>query len=195
MEAGKSLKLLVAAYELRQKKVNIVVLTALPIDSTANMKSEHTVSSRIGKSITAVGLAINESILDIVNSSVKHILVDEAQFLTAKHVGELRDLCEKNGQNVDCYGLRTDFQGEFFPGSLELMRCADELVEVPCLSGACHKPATHNMRLGEDGLALTTGDKIALKTVTKYVSRCYSCWKMETEMAKSPDVADSCHLY
>lgn len=180
MEAGKSLKLLIAAYELTQKNVKIAVLTPLTVTGTDGPVPPCAVSSRIGKSIEAIGVAMDQSILEIVTFDTQHILVDEAQFLTKKHVEELRYLCEKNKMNVDCYGLRTDFQGELFEGSLELMRCADQLIEVPCLCGSCHKPATHNVRLGEDGFAITTGDKVALKEATKYVSRCYSCWRRET---------------
>ena len=43
------------------------------------------------------------------------ILVDEAQFLTRDHVLQLCRVADDLGIPVLCYGLRTDFQGNFSP--------------------------------------------------------------------------------
>src|SRR3546814_18238514 len=53
------------------------------------------------------------------------ILVDEAQFLTRAQVLELARLADEANIPVLCYGLRTDFSAELFPGSAGLPRLAD----------------------------------------------------------------------
>ena len=58
------------------------------------------------------------------------VLVDEAQFLTRAQVWQLARLADEIGIPVLCYGLRTDFRGELFPGSATLLGIADSLVEL-----------------------------------------------------------------
>lgn len=89
------------------------------------------------------------------------VLVDEAQFLTPKQVLQLSLVVDKLKIPVLCYGLRTDFRGEPFPGSAYLLGWADELVELKtiCKSG---KKATFNARLDENGNRVTEGDQISI---------------------------------
>ena len=89
------------------------------------------------------------------------VLVDEAQFLSPKQVLQLTLIVDKLKIPVLCYGLRTDFRGEPFPGSVYLMAWADELVELKtiCKSG---KKATFNARLDEDGNRVTEGDQVSI---------------------------------
>lgn len=44
------------------------------------------------------------------------VLVDEAQFLEPKHVDQLRLITISWNVPVICYGLRTDFRSNLFPG-------------------------------------------------------------------------------
>ena len=73
------------------------------------------------------------------------IIVDEAQFLTRDEVRYLTDLVDDWNIPVICYGLRTDFKGELFPGSAELLATADVIEEVKticwCGKKALCKPA------------------------------------------------------
>jgi len=184
MEAGKSLKLLVACHQLRSQNVNLLVMTALPYPKTKQTEYQYQISSRCGIApIEATGICTDDSIAEIVNHFCSpkrtHLMIDEAQFLTAKHVSELRAFVEADpSHRVDCFGLRTDFTGKFFEGSSELMRCADQLVEIPNMCSICKsRPATHNMRLTETGeKADVNADQIALKDNTRYISVCYNCW-------------------
>jgi len=57
------------------------------------------------------------------------VLVDEAQFLTRDQVWQLARLTDRHDIPVICYGLRTDFQGQLFPGSAVLLGIADKLAE------------------------------------------------------------------
>lgn len=181
MEAGKSLQLLIAAHELKQKLVEYRVISVVP-DKDVHASST-VVSSRSGlppHDAKIIDCHFDLSFYTFAETDrlpITHLLIDEAQFLTKNQVAELRMWVESDpSHRVDCYGLKTDFKGEFFPGSLELMQCADELIEVPSLCSRCTRPATHNMRLDKSGTAIVSGDQVALKETTTYVSVCYRCW-------------------
>src|SRR6476661_2091978 len=71
------------------------------------------------------------------------ILVDEAQFLSQKHVLQLCEVADRLSIPVLCYGLRTDFQGKLFPGSAALLALADSMVELKAVC-ECGRKATMN---------------------------------------------------
>lgn len=173
MEAGKSLQLLVAAYELGQKQVEYSVYTVHP--GPVAPQEHAVVASRSGiREHVSTFIAAGQKL----ELSGTHVLIDEAQFLTNDQVEDLRCFVEAHvSHRVDCYGLKTDFQGNFFEGSLHLMRSADELVEVPSLCKLCTRPATHNMRVDEKGNAVVAGEQVALKHTTSYIAVCYCCWR------------------
>ncbi|NOU02230.1 MAG: thymidine kinase, partial [Novosphingobium sp.] len=99
------------------------------------------------------------------------VLVDEAQFLTTGQVWQLARLADEANIPVVCYGLRTDFQGELFPGSAALLGIADALVE---LKGVCHcgRKATMNLRVDADGGAVRQGAQTEIGGNDRYVALC-----------------------
>jgi thymidine kinase len=99
------------------------------------------------------------------------VLVDEAQFLTAPQVWQLARLADQVGVPVLCYGLRTDFQGELFPGSAVLLGIADALVE---LKAVCHcgRKATMNLRVDETGATIKQGQQTEIGGNDLYVALC-----------------------
>ena len=71
------------------------------------------------------------------------VIVDEAQFLTKAQVEYLVHIVDDLGIPVIAYGLRADFKGNFFEGSMWLMAWADTIEEVKRSAGAGRKrPAT-----------------------------------------------------
>ena len=58
------------------------------------------------------------------------IIVDECHFMNAAQVRQLVDIVDEREIPVICYGLRTDFRGELFEGSRELLRWADTIEEI-----------------------------------------------------------------
>ena len=74
------------------------------------------------------------------------ILLDEAQFLSKEQVWQLAKVVDNLNIPVLCYGLRVDFQGELFPGSLVLLSIADEMREIKTICH-CGKKATMVARL------------------------------------------------
>ena len=121
-------------------------------------------SSRIGLAAKANLFEEETDLFTTVRAANRHqhvdcVLVDEAQFLTPKQVLQLTLICDQIGIPVLCYGLRTDFRGEPFPGSMYLLAWAEELVEIKtvCYSG---KKATMNARIDAEGQQVTEGNQV-----------------------------------
>lgn len=98
------------------------------------------------------------------------IIVDEAQFLTRDEVRYLTDLVDDWNIPVICYGLRTDFKGDLFPSSAELLASADIIEEVKTICW-CGRKAICNARV-VDGKVIKEGDQILLGGSSQYVSLC-----------------------
>ena len=100
------------------------------------------------------------------------ILIDEAQFLTEKQVKELSDITVILDIPVICFGLRTDFKGNLFPGSEALFRYANSLEELTTVC-VCGKKSLHNARL-VNGKYVSDGDQVAIdeKDDVTYISLC-----------------------
>jgi thymidine kinase len=106
--------------------------------------------------------------------------VDEAQFLTAKAIEELRAITLKWDIPVICYGLRTDFKGYLFEGSARLMELADSIEEVKSTCHFCNRKSTMNLKQ-VDGFAVNAGATIELGAEEKYLPTCYKCYVREIE--------------
>lgn len=102
------------------------------------------------------------------------VIVDEAQFLSKQQVEELVRIVDEENVPVIAYGLRCDFQGNFFEGSQWLMAWADTIEEVKTICW-CGKKAICNARV-LDGRVVKTGDQIVLGGSESYVSLCRKHW-------------------
>ncbi|MBQ7520870.1 MAG: thymidine kinase, partial [Clostridia bacterium] len=104
--------------------------------------------------------------------------IDEAQFLTEGQVEEIADLALD--QEFYCFGLKTDFMGNFFPGSAALMRLAEDISEVPGGLCWCGRKATMNTRIDGAGNVIRTGSQILIdnQQEIKYIGLCYKHWKL-----------------
>ena len=98
------------------------------------------------------------------------IIVDEAQFITKERVQFLVRVVDELNIPVICYGLRTDFQENFFEGSHWLMAWADSIEEVKTICW-CGRKAICNARV-VDGKVIKEGDQILLGGSSQYVSLC-----------------------
>lgn len=103
------------------------------------------------------------------------VIVDEAHFLTAAQVRFLVDVADDFDIPVICYGLRTDFRGELFEGSRELLCWADTIEEIKTVCW-CGKKATFNARIS-DGHIVREGEQILLGGNESYISLCRRHWK------------------
>ncbi len=131
------------------------------------------VKSRIGIEAWADVIETNDSI-DIPDG-INLIICDEAQFLTAKQVEELKMIADSSNIQVFCYGLKTDFTSHLFEGSKRLLELASKTVELPVVCD-CGNAAVINARL-VDNKVVTEGEQIDIGGDEKYKAFCYSCWK------------------
>jgi thymidine kinase len=99
------------------------------------------------------------------------ILVDEAQFLSQRHVLQLCEVADRLSIPVLCYGLRTDFQGKLFPGSAALLALADSMVELKAVC-ECGRKATMNLRVDAEGHAIAAGAQTEIGGNDRYVALC-----------------------
>ena len=98
------------------------------------------------------------------------VIVDEAQFLTKERIRLLVDIVDELNIPVIAYGLRTDFQENFFEGSHWLMAWADTIEEIKTICW-CGRKAICNARV-VDGRVVKEGDQILLGGSSQYVSLC-----------------------
>jgi thymidine kinase len=171
MNAGKSSHLLQADFNYRERGMVTMLWTA-GLDS----RSGGQVKSRIGLESEAHKFHPDTDLWAIISAAHKVqpldcVLVDEAQFLSPQQVWQLARLADQAGIPVLCYGLRTDFQGELFPGSAVLLGIADALVE---LKAVCHcgRKATMNLRVDESGVAVKQGQQTEIGGNDRYVALC-----------------------
>ncbi|RXZ65491.1 thymidine kinase [Pelagerythrobacter rhizovicinus] len=172
MNAGKSTTLLQADFNYRERGMHTMLWTAALDDRGGHQAIE----SRIGLGADAQRYDAETDLWQRVTSAHKAeplgcVLVDEAQFLTRAQVWQCARLADEANIPVLCYGLRTDFQGELFPGSAVLLGIADALIE---LKAVCHcgRKATMNLRVDAGGAAVRHGAQTEIGGNDRYVALC-----------------------
>ena len=104
------------------------------------------------------------------------IIVDEVQFATKEQIDFLSDIVDFMDVPVVCYGLRTDFQNQLFPGSERLIAVADTIREIKTVCW-CGKKATCNARFNRDGI-VRDGEQVVLGANDSYVALCRRHFKL-----------------
>jgi len=160
MNAGKSTSLLQSNHNYLES--NLKTLLFLPKEISD--KADSNIVSRIGLKAKAISIdnefKFYEYVKNIEYKNINCIFVDEAQFLTKEQVRDLSKISDKLDIPVMCYGIRTDFQGELFNGSSELLAIADNLNELKTICSECDKKATMVVRLDQNGDVILEGEKI-----------------------------------
>lgn len=136
-----------------------------------NRDGERTVLSRCGLQTECVFM---EELPRMTLQGYDCVIVDEAQFLTKEQVSFLVKIVDEMNIPVICYGLRADFQGNFFEGSQWLMAWADTIEEVKTICW-CGRKATCNARIS-NGRVVKAGEQIMLGGNESYVALCRKHW-------------------
>ena len=162
MNAGKSTTLLQSDYNYRERGMR-TLLFAPALDGRYG---QGRITSRIGLGADAYAFEQGHDLFVHIRrehreAKVNCVLVDEAQFLTKTQVLQLSLVVDQLKIPVLTYGLRTDFQGEPFEGSIYLLAWAEEIVEIKtvCTSG---KKATMNARLDAQGERVYEGAQVEI---------------------------------
>lgn len=172
MNAGKSTVLLQSNYNYRERGMNTLIL--LPeIDTRLGTGK---VTSRIGIEAEALTFNTADNLLSVVErqhaaNRLDCVLVDEAQFLTRQQVRQLSDVCDTHEIPVLAYGLRTDFQGNLFDGSQQLLAWADSITEIKTICH-CGRKATMVLRINADGQPIKDGSQVQIGGNERYLSVC-----------------------
>jgi thymidine kinase len=179
MNAGKSTMLLQASYNYRERGMRTLLLTSALYAENGIGK----ITSRLGVSADAETFVDSDDLFDRVRERTQEgaidcVFVDEAQFLTPDQVWQLARVSDRLGIPVMTFGLRTDFQGKLFPGSMALLALADELREIRTICH-CGRKATMVVRQDEAGRVLLDGHQVSIEK-SVYVSLCRRHWEEET---------------
>lgn len=177
MNAGKSTALLQSSYNYRERGMHTLILTP-DVDDRHGVGR---VTSRIGLESTATTFKSTDDLYQLIAGKTKEqplncVLVDEAQFLSKEQVFQLGEVTDELHIPVLAYGIRTDFQGEPFPGSKYLLAWADNLKELKAIC-FCGNKATMVIRLDQDGNAVTQGSQVEVGGNDRYVSMCRKHFK------------------
>lgn len=179
--SAKTLNLLAVAHNYRQQGKNILLMK--PDLDTRFGKGK--IKSRAGLEMGADVLIEDErSLQNISFGGVSCILVDEAQFLSAKVIETLRAISLDYDIPILCYGLRTDFKSKLFEGSQRLMELADSIEEVKATCYYCNKKSIMNLK-HVNGVAVSEGPSVELGAEEKYFPACFNCYRLEIRRAQN----------
>ena len=179
MNSGKTTRILQCDYNYHERGMRAIIMKP-----STDTKGSDKIVSRIGSSKKVDYLIKpNEDIFELIVNEYNHvdlILVDEAQFLSVRQVNQLMDIVIDLDIPVMCYGLRTDFKSNGFPGSSRLLEIAHELTEIKTIC-ECGKKAMFNVRL-VDSKVVTEGESVAIDGEGKvtYTVACSKCFRMKT---------------
>jgi len=182
MNAGKSTALLQSNHNYKESNLKTLLFVPKSIADKSNGK----IVSRIG--LEADAIIVNDEyefydeIIKKQSEKISCIFVDEAQFLTKKQVHGLGKIADELNIPVMTYGIRTDFRGELFEGSQELLALADNLKELKTICSECDKKATMVVRLDSNGKILLEGEKILIGGNEIYKTLCRKHFRELTKL-------------
>jgi len=182
MNAGKSTSLLQSNHNYIETGLDTLIF--LPNETSKLSKGK--IISRIGLSAKAI---ITNKDFDfytfVKNNKTKKlscVLIDEAQFLSKIQVRQLGKVADLLNIPVMCYGIRTDFQGELFEGSSELLSLADNLIELKTICYDCGRKATMVVRRDENNKIVTEGSKVVVGGNDIYTPVCRKHFRKLTKL-------------
>lgn len=185
MNSGKSTALMQVAYNYEERGMNVLLIKAA-IDT----KGDRHVESRLGlrREVDILAGAELDLFCEIESRTQKTpvacVLVDEAQFLTHAQAGQLFEVAVLQNIPVICYGLRTDFLANGFPGATRLLELAHSVEEMKTIC-ACGKKAMFNARK-VNGRYVFTGEQVAIDMEggVEYEPLCGECYFKERLAAR-----------
>ena len=177
MNSGKSTLLMQVAYNYEERGMRVLVMKP-----GCDTKGGECVVSRLGvrREVDRM-ITENADCRKLVQEARKEgdihcVLVDEAQFLQPSQVDQLFAVAVDYNIPVICYGLRTDFLGEGFPGSTRLLLLAHALEELKTICH-CGRKAVMNARK-INGKYIFEGSQIVIdgEDEVEYEAFCGQCY-------------------
>ena len=183
MNAGKSTALLQVAHNYEERGMAVLLFTAAHDDRAGAGR----IGSRLGLQRAAHTFGADTEfdrtrLQGLAGAVPACVLIDEAQFLTPAQVRQLHRMAHVEGVPVICWGLRSDFQGEPFPGAAMLLTLADDVEEMKSIC-ACARKATMNIRLDGDGRRVQQGQQVEIGGNERYRAVCPTCFYSDATTA------------
>ncbi len=180
MGASKTAQALMTRFNYEEKGQNALLAKA-DLDTRDDAGGKILLKSRVGLEAECILLSevckkLSEDDAEEYIKGYDVVIVDEAQFATAEQIMHLTDIVDVYGIPVICYGLRSDFRGELFPGSERLLALADKILEIKTMCW-CGCKATMNARFNENGI-IKEGEQIVLGANSNYTALCRKHWKL-----------------
>ena len=182
MNAGKSTSLLQSNHNYKESGLDTMIF----IPNETSKLSKGKIVSRIGLNAKAIIADKNFDFIIYIDKykskKLSCVLIDEAQFLTKNQVQQLGQVADKLNFPVMCYGIRTDFRGELFEGSSELLALADNLIELKTICSYCVRKATMVVRKDDSGKVVTEGTKVVVGGNDIYTPVCRKHFRKLTKL-------------
>lgn len=175
MNCGKSAVLMQVAHNYEERGMKVIIMKP-----SKDTKGNEYLVSRIGLKRKVDYIITSEDQLFVRwkdrLKDISCILVDEAQFLSREQVDDLMQIVIKCNVPVICYGLRTDFRTDGFPGSTRLLEIAHSLEEIKTIC-SCGRKAMFNTRK-INGKMTFDGEQVAIdgKDEVSYEALCPACY-------------------
>ncbi len=188
MGCGKTMQLLQVAFNYEERGHRVFVLKP-----KTDTRRDTKLWTRIGPEREVdFCFSKEDDLFEVISEAFKRkkfscVLVDEAQFLSAKQVDGLMDVVTEFEIPVMAYGLRLNFRNEDggFEGATRLLQIAHDITEIKTIC-ECGRKATCNARF-LDGKFVADGPDILIddgKTKIEYRAICPKCYKEYKEGKK-----------
>ena len=172
MNSGKTMEILRTAHNYEENGYKVLIVKPF-----CDTKGNDFIVSRVGVSRHVdYLLKQNELLSDVIKQDYPTvILVDEAQFLSKEQIDDLWLITKNLDIDVFCYGLRTNFRLEGFPGAIRLFELADVMEELVTIC-ECGRKAKFNARV-VDGEYILHGEQVAIDGIdASYEVLCGNCY-------------------
>ncbi len=178
MGCGKTMQLLQVAFNYEERGQKVCVLKP-----NTDTKNGDKLLTRIGpERKTDICFSPKDNLLSLIKKSYRSvdcILIDEAQFLTAKQVEQLSEITFLLNIPVIAYGLRLNFRQTDggFEGATRLLQIAQDIEEIKTIC-ECGRKATRQARF-LNGELVTDGPDILIddgSTDIVYKALCPKCY-------------------
>ena len=169
MGSSKTANALMVRYNYMEKGKKVVLLKP----KCEDRDGEKRIRSRIG--LEADCEFAEDFLKEYSGEHYDAVIVDEVQFLSAGIIDKLSDLVDAHHITIICYGLRTDFRSELFPGAKRLMGLADDIEQIKTICW-CGKRAHFNARL-LSGEMITEGEQVQFGGNESYTALCRKHYK------------------
>lgn len=183
MNCGKSTALMQVAHNYEERGMRVLIMKP-SIDTKGGEK----LVSRLGVE-RRVDIAVRPDMdpFELVHTDknahgpLACVLTDESQFFTEWQAERLFMVTVELGIPVICYGLRTDFSLQGFPGSTRLLELAHNIEEMKTICHCGRKAMCNGRKVG--GKFVFEGAQVAIDTENDvtYESLCPQCYFEERE--------------